>query len=166
MPRHLAFVPLAVPSPCFAAAPWFGPGGEFFFAILASFVLCVGMLFGARTRRALRLPFGITAVWFSLLLLNLAAGWGRPAEFMLVVLPWVFLITASFGLVRALNNETPYAEEPVTEDPGVEPTAGDFSRARGLCPNCEKNIALDAPKCRYCGALFGPESAWKVTPAK
>ena len=38
--------------------------------------------------------------------------------------------------------------------------------AKGYCPNCEKLIALSSNGCAFCGADFGPNSAWKIQPTK
>lgn len=35
----------------------------------------------------------------------------------------------------------------------------------GSCPNCEAHIPLDSPECQHCKAIFGANSAWKVTPS-
>lgn len=38
------------------------------------------------------------------------------------------------------------------------------SEPRGLCPNCETEIALNSLECPKCKAQFGPNSAWNVKP--
>lgn len=35
---------------------------------------------------------------------------------------------------------------------------------KGICPNCEKTIPLASKDCKYCGAVFGADSAWRVRP--
>lgn len=35
---------------------------------------------------------------------------------------------------------------------------------KGTCPNCEKTIPLASLECKHCGAMFGPQSAWRIRP--
>ncbi len=34
------------------------------------------------------------------------------------------------------------------------------------CPNCGTNVGLQAEACTRCGALFGPDSAWRPLDAR
>ena len=35
---------------------------------------------------------------------------------------------------------------------------------RGICPNCDSQIALNSSECPKCKAQFGANSAWKIKP--
>lgn len=39
-----------------------------------------------------------------------------------------------------------------------------WASTSGTCPSCGKVIPLQSTECKYCRALFGPDSAWSIRP--
>lgn len=95
--------------------------------------------------------FGYVSIFGGFVAGIVLAIWGAPLT----------AIACAIGIVVKRSRDRIDKEERISE----YKAAGADAVSNGICPNCDKLIALSFSECPHCHALFG-EAGWKIEPLR